>query len=198
MATVNPHCSNISMVDRPTLHPHVPLTRLAPQTPLPPYAYVPGRFPHPVRDPAGHSHGHSLRECGAIDATRWQTSHEYLLGCDLFNHGYYWEAHETWEGLWNACGRRGVEADFLKGLIKLAAAGVKVREGRPEGVARHGSRAGALFRDVRAVAGQKRYLGLDLDTLIGFADRLTRRPALPTDDDAAVEIVFSTRLLPTA
>ena len=61
----------------------------------------------------------------------WSQSHDYLLGCDLFNHGYYWEAHETWEGLWNACGRSGTTADFLKGLIKLAAAGVKAAKDVP-------------------------------------------------------------------
>ncbi len=184
------------MAGRSTQHPHTMLTRLVPEAPLPPYSYVSGRFPHPIRDPAGHSYGHSLREATPLDPAYWQLSREYLLGCDLFNHGYYWEAHETWEGVWNACGRRGVEADFLKGLIKLAAAGVKVREGRPEGVARHGSRAGTLFRGVRAIVGSGRYMGLDLDTLIGLADRLTRRPALPTDEEAAVEIVFSTRLVP--
>lgn len=197
MATVDTHCSSVSMVNRST-HPHAALTRLVPEAPLPPYSYVSGRFPHPIRDPRGHSYGHSLREATPLDPDTWQLSREYLLGCDLFNHGFYWEAHETWEGVWNACGRRGTEADFLKGLIKLAAAGVKVREGRPEGVARHGSRAGTLFRGVRSIAGSGRYLGLDLDMLIGFADRLTRRPALPTDDEAAVEIVFSTRLLPSA
>lgn len=197
MATVDTHCSSVSMAGRSTQHPQTMLTRLVPEAPLPPYSYVSGRFPHPIRDPAGHSYGHSLRACAPVDVLNWQQSREYLLGCDLFNHGFYWEAHETWEGVWNACGRRGVEADFLKGLIKLAAAGVKVREGRPEGVARHGSRAGTLFRGVRTIVGSGRYMGLDLDTLIGFADRLTRRPALPTDEEAAVEIVFSTRLVPS-
>src|SRR4051794_23916492 len=41
---------------------HVPMAsprvRLLPDEPLPPYSFVPGRFPHPVRDPAGHSFGH--------------------------------------------------------------------------------------------------------------------------------------------
>jgi hypothetical protein len=74
----------------------------------------------------------------------------YLRGIDLFNFGYWWESHEAWEGLWRACGRRGPAADFLKGLIKLAAAGVKASTGtarrcplaRPSGrgaVARHSS-----------------------------------------------------------
>ena len=50
---------------------------------------------------------------------------------DLLNHGFYWEAHEAWETLWHAAGRKGEIADFLKGLIKLAAAAVKAREGNP-------------------------------------------------------------------
>ena len=54
----------------------------------------------------------------------------FRRGVALFNAGYYWEAHEAWEGLWHAYGRRGPTADVLKALIKLAAAGVKVREGQ--------------------------------------------------------------------
>ena len=70
---------------------------------------------------------------------------DFRFGVDLFNHGYYWEAHEVWEGLWHACGRKGTLADFLKGLIRLAAAGVKAREGNPTGVIRHARRAEELF-----------------------------------------------------
>ena len=33
------------------------LERYAPDIPLPPYAYLPGRDPHPIRDPKGHMHG---------------------------------------------------------------------------------------------------------------------------------------------
>ena len=61
---------------------------------------------------------------------RWRDSQAFCFAVDLFNHGYYWESHEVWESLWHACGRRGTAADFLKSLIKLAAAGVKVAEGR--------------------------------------------------------------------
>jgi len=60
---------------------------------------------------------------------------------DLFNGGYYWESHVALESLWIACGRKGIVADFLKGLIKLAAAGVKGLEGKPEGVKSHSGRA---------------------------------------------------------
>src|SRR6185295_8264016 len=106
--------------------PHRLPPRLVPDQPLPPYSYVTARFPHPTRDPSGHSFGRVPPAPPPIEPQRWRDSRTYLFACDLFNQGYYWEAHEVWESLWVACGRRGATADFLKGLIKLAAAGVKV------------------------------------------------------------------------
>ena len=120
------------------------LTELA----FPPYSYVPGHAPHPVSDPAGHMFGEQHEEADALNPARWQASTEFLYGCDLLNHGFYWEAHEAWETLWHAAGRKGEIADFLKGLIKLAAAAVKAREGNPRGVARHASRALELLSGV--------------------------------------------------
>jgi hypothetical protein len=170
--------------------------RLVPDEPLPPYSYVTGRFPHPTRDPRGHSFGHAPLRPSPIDTSDWRLSHDYLLGCDLFNLGYYWEAHETWEGLWHACGRRGATADFLKGLIKLAAGGVKAREGRPPGVARHAARAAELFTSVRAAHGDSDFLGFELDRLISIARRLASDPISAPRSSAAVEVVFDFELLP--
>ena len=69
--------------------------------------------------------------------------------------------------LWHAAGRTGATADFLKGLIKLAAAGVKVREGRAAGVRRHAERAVDLLQRVAAEADVERaYRGLSLIALI--------------------------------
>jgi uncharacterized protein len=170
--------------------------RLVPDERLPPYSYVTARFPHPTRDPAGHSFGHLAEDPPPLDPNRWQESRAYLWGCDLFNHGYYWEAHETWEAAWKACGRRGRTADFLKGLIKLAAAGVKAREGRPAGVARHGARAGQLFRAVAGELAAATYLGLDLNDLIAHADRLEQGIELAEPTAAPVAIVFDFQLCP--
>ena len=119
------------------------IPRYAPQLPLPPYAYVPGIFPHPISDAGGHMH-----EGGNADLS---IDEETAYGFDLFNRGYYWEAHEAWERRWVAENRTGDMADVLKGLIKLAAAGVKAREGKPEGVRRHGRRAEELFRQTPQV-----------------------------------------------
>ena len=64
----------------------------------------------------------------------------------MFHNGYYWEAHEVWERVWNALGRHGPQADFIKGFIKLAAAGVKLGERNPKGVQRHLARAMELLQ----------------------------------------------------
>jgi len=43
----------------------VEIQRFVPDEPLPPYSYVTGRFPHPTRDPAGHSIGAVPVACSA-------------------------------------------------------------------------------------------------------------------------------------
>jgi hypothetical protein len=156
--------------------------RLVPDRPFPPYSFVPGRFPHPVSDPAGHSHGQQAEPPAPLDPNRWQESSDYLYGLDLFNHGYYWEAHEAWEGLWHVAGREGTVADFLKGLIKLAAAGVKHREGKPDGVKSHACRAAELFHEVaRSPGTEGPFLGFRLGELIEVAEAICQEgwPGVP-------------------
>jgi len=167
--------------------------RYVPDAALPPYTYVTGKFPHPTSDPAGHSFGGKVETDDSVDPNAWQCCRVYLMGVDLFNHGYYWESHETWESLWIAAGRTGPLADFLKGLIKMAAAGVKAREGRVEGVRRHALRANKLFRQTANSSQNSpdRYLGLRLDCLIEATDNVLknfRQYDVSGDDD--VKIVF--------
>jgi predicted metal-dependent hydrolase len=122
-----------------------------------------------------------------------------LFGLDLFNHGYYWEAHEVWEGLWHAAGRSGLTANFMQALIKLAAAGVKAREARPEGVRRHSRRAAELFQQVahQLAEGQSSYFGLSLPQLIAFATDIENGSCtLNGLTGAPVEIVFCFVLRP--
>src|SRR5262249_54220864 len=92
----------------------------------------------------------------------------------LLNHQFFWEAHETWEPLWHSCGRRGTIADFLKGLIKLAAAGVKHLEGVPGGTATHARRAAVLWQGVDRALGDQtnRFLGLRIRELTDMASRI--------------------------
>jgi len=156
---------------------------------FPPYSYVPGHAPHPISDPAGHSYGATHSTAEPLQPASWQDSSEYVFGVDLFNHGYYWEAHEAWEALWLAAGRQGGVAQFLKALIKLAAAGVKAREGNPRGVMRHCQRAIELLHDVHSeivrseIIPANEFCGVDLPELIekavAIAKTATRQFAEP-------------------
>lgn len=119
--------------------------------PFPSYSYVPGREPHPISHPQGHSYGQTL----SIIVPELETltrEARYLYGVDLFNYGFYWEAHETWESLWRGSSSTENDEDlralrlFLQGLIKLAASAVKAREGSAQGAARHALGASVLFQ----------------------------------------------------
>jgi hypothetical protein len=144
--------------------------RYLPHRPLPPYSYVTGLSPHPTSDPRGHSFGRHEQPAAPLEEATYRANETYLLGLDLFNHGFYWEAHEAWEALWHAAGQRGPVADFLKGLIKLAAAGVKAREGRVAGVRMHAQRAAELFRGLPQA--QPPYCGLSPAVLSDAADHI--------------------------
>jgi predicted metal-dependent hydrolase len=129
---------------------------------------------------------------------QWQACGEYLFGIDLFNNGYYWEAHEAWEALWNATGRRGAAADFLKALIQLAVTGVKIREGKLGAAARHSRRACDLLqRAFGECENIGRFMGLEVRELIQFAQTAAREAGAPRRDlTAAVESVFDSCLVP--
>ena len=180
--------------------PHGEVSRFAPEQSLPAYAYVPGHFPHPTRDPQGHSYGIEPR-VEIPDPNRWQSCQAYLYGVDLFNHGYYWEAHEAWEGLWNACGRSGPAGCFFKGLIRLAAAGVKTRQASLRGIQIHARRAAELFEQTATELGAKGavFMGLCLEELIRRAEEIAgqTQPPRPSSEHA-VDIVFDFILLPVA
>jgi uncharacterized protein len=159
--------------------------------PLPPYSYVPGGpWPHPNSSPQGHSFGRAVSRVTSPVETSGATSPRFLRGVALFNAGYYWEAHEVWEGLWHAYGRRGVLADVIKALIKLAAAGVKVREGQEHGVRIHAGRAAELFASARS-AGASHQLGLDLEQWVEHCRRIAEDPPCdPTPIGTPVARVF--------
>ena len=172
--------------------------RYRPDRPFPPYAYVPGRAPHPRRDPGGHSRGIETETPVALDLADWRCSDAYLYGVDLFNAGYYWEAHEAWEDLWRQAPRASPERTVLHGLIRLAAAGVKAREGNGHGCTRHARKAAALLRSPEPGT----CLGLDLRALAEAAEAVAADPPTGTDahgageDRPAPAAVLTVRLTP--
>jgi len=130
-----------------------------------------------MSDERGHSYGRHEPPAQPLDEATCRTNETYGYALDLFNHGFYWEAHETWEALWHAAGRRGPTADFLKGLIKLAAAGVKAREGRAAGVRQHALRGAELLAGVLASEAAKDdgSFGLNLRDLRRAAIEIAQR-----------------------
>ena len=143
------------------------LPRYAPDRAFPPYAFLPGKDPHPRQDPRGHSYG--TQEEMAAEAPHpenWRASEDYLHGADLYNHGYLWEAHEAWEGLWHPAKRTDPElAAFLQGLIQCSASSLKGRMGEPRG---HTKLADLALTKLTSVADAHdgRYMGLDLFAFI--------------------------------
>lgn len=181
-------------------HPGVAVApRYLPELPLPPYAYLPGRFPHPTRDRGGHGNPVPAGPVVCPAPLAWRDDVVYLRGVDLFNHGYYWEAHEAWEALWHACGRRGEVAELLRGLILLAGAGFMARRERDRGRARLAAAAAARFASVGGGTreGARRLLGLRPAVLTERAEAASRGDGLRVaDPGAAAAPVFTWELAP--
>ncbi len=161
--------------------------RLLSERPLPPYAYLPGRFPHPVRDARGHSYQPALGS-QSMEAD----PNAFMWGMDLFNQGYYWEAHEAWEAMWRTAGRETAERNLLQGLILLAAMGVKLRECKLEAARRHGKRAASFLGHVASapVGNLVKLLGLSPDCLASHAEKAVSQVGTATDPSIAFAFVL--------
>ncbi|QDT64031.1 DUF309 domain-containing protein [Calycomorphotria hydatis] len=146
--------------------------RLLPNAALPEYTFITGcGLPHPYRDPRGHSYQKKNRTPKPLDPDAWAENRAYLLAIDYFNFGYYWECHDGWDRLCRVSGAESEVGKFLKGLVKMAAAGMKVRENSIHGVRRHAASAGEVFADAAAESGEEFYCGLELTMLQFAADR---------------------------
>jgi uncharacterized protein len=80
-----------------------------------------------------------------LGANDWDANEDYLFAIDLFNAGYYWEAHTFWERLWAVEGIEPAVRHFLQGLVQLAAACLKRRQGELAGAHKLVTRARANF-----------------------------------------------------
>jgi hypothetical protein len=153
--------------------------------PLPPYRYVPGRHPHPTRDPRGHSYEPkpTLNRHAPWRVADWRELEDWLYGIDLFNAFYFWEAHEAWEGLWAAVERESPPALLLQGLIQIAAALLKEHMGVDAGAFLLSHEG--IDKLERAAAEHPRLMGLDIARVARvfaeyFADRRDEGRADPS------------------
>lgn len=144
------------------------------QRPFPPYRYRPFQagspLPHPRNDPDGHSYHQEDVYLPHFSAADWRDCEPYLYGVDLFNYGYWWEAHEALESVWLAAGQKSTLCGrFVQGLIQLAGAQLKRFIGERRG-AQSLTRAGcAKLAEAEGV-----YLGIAVVELIDAANRCLR------------------------
>lgn len=135
---------------------------------LPPYRYVPGLNPHPFRHPEGHLYtdGTPPAEPPWDPTAHWTRDTGWLRGLDLFDHRYWWEAHEAWEAVWHQVPRSAPYRDLLQGMIQAAAGLLRHHMGAQAAAERLLARG--IARLERAVAaGPEQARGLDVPTAAG-------------------------------
>ena len=112
------------------------LPRYCSALPLPQRAHLPGV----TRVKAEDGPWASCQALG-LPPDRWREEVLYLFGADLYNHGFFWEAHEAWEAVWQAAGTRSARGPFFKGLIQCAAALLHLRRDKASTFLRVSGRA---------------------------------------------------------
>jgi hypothetical protein len=162
--------------------------RYLPERLFPPYAFLPGRDPHPTRDPRGHSYSEVEGPGGShTPAEQWQENKGYLFGCDLYNSGYLWEAHEAWEDIWHPSKHDEVQANFLQGLIQCSAASLKIPMGQPDGLAKLSEQGTLRLEGVMQSAGPS-YMGLDLAQFIAAFRAFASSSPASADERPQIEL----------
>lgn len=152
------------------------------QNPLPPYRFIPGINPHPVRDEAGHGFGKPEPHAVHLDLSAWRTNEFYLYGVDLYNFGYWWESHEAWETYWHTTDKHSLEGHFFQGLIQISAALIKWHLQQPEGLERLFTIGRGRLQKVCDV--HPLYMGIDLSKHLHQLD-VHFQQVLPRDPSRA-------------
>ncbi|MBN1957558.1 MAG: DUF309 domain-containing protein [Desulfuromonadales bacterium] len=91
------------------------------QRSLPSYRHLPFQNPHPFLDVDGHSYGENLAPVEGFGQTSWTEAEDYLYAVDLFNNGFWWEAHERLKQVSIGAGRESTAGRFIQGLIQVSA-----------------------------------------------------------------------------
>lgn len=115
-------------------------------------------------------------EARRLTESDWWENEDYLFAFDLFNAGYFWEAHTYWERLWCLPGTAETARLLLRGLIQLAAARLKLAQTQPEGSRKLVERARRAFEELRRLRGEESYLGVDLDKVLLSSELRVDRP----------------------
>ncbi|TVQ54266.1 MAG: DUF309 domain-containing protein [Phycisphaerales bacterium] len=98
-----------------------------------------------------------------VTPDQWRDCPAYLYGCDLYNHGYWWESHELWELIWRAAaGDPEYETlrHFTQGLIQVAACAIKLEQRKARGLRKLLTSSENYLREVIERVGNAPYMGL--------------------------------------
>lgn len=139
------------------------------QQPLPAYRHIPLQNPHPFMDVGGHSYGQQASQVAAFSAADWQNCNAYLYAIDLFNHGYWWEAHEQLKPVCIAAGRESEIGSFVQGLIQIGAAQLKRFMQEPKGAQVLTESGVAKLSAAKGV-----YLGIEVASFLAEVERCLR------------------------
>jgi predicted metal-dependent hydrolase len=144
------------------------VTRPADSIPLPAWRHIPGvsaRHADDAFDAIKALCPSRVTDEGAAANDAW------AYGLRLFNHGYYWEAHEVLETVWMRAAPNSRERALVRALIHLANGALKLAAGKPAAA----SRLAALATESVAAShagGRHRVMGLAADELLAIARSL--------------------------
>lgn len=140
--------------------------------PLPSQPHVPGKSERPTVSPAFDAA--AAAPAYTVDQM-WPENVTYLYGIDLYQSGFFWEAHEVWEPVWLRSAGNSRERLLVQGLIQLSNACLKIAMERPDAAAR----LLAIARDKvsEAAVGGPAIMGIALtplaDGIAEFAGKLS-------------------------
>ena len=107
--------------------------RISRDWPFPDRPHIPGKTPRPTESPAFDAA--QAAPIYTLDR-QWRENAAYLYGIDLYNAGYFWEAHEVWEAVWARAAGNSRERLLVQGLIQLSNACLKIAMDRCEAARR--------------------------------------------------------------
>jgi uncharacterized protein len=154
------------------------------QKPFPSYTHRPGLTTHPNK-PGGHQYNQAEPKADPLVRGSFLSHEYYRYGLDLLNHGYFWESHVAFEAIWNAHHRTGHEANALKALIKLAAAGVKAQAQSTAATIGHLERAQELTQAVDLTIWDE-VLGFEQSELLRQIEQLKKGPPFLGDNNCFI------------
>ena len=133
----------------------------------PDHAYTPGkndRHPEDFFDEIKNS------VSTGMTANEISQSRAYLFGFELFDQGFYWEAHEVWEPVWLALPDSAQEKFFVQALIQTSNAYLKLRMEKPKAALR----LCGIAREILCKCQKQKVMGCEQGAVLSVIDDVER------------------------